>query len=898
MAVTDEKPKEATAKNVKGKDTKGKEEEPELSEEDIELKKNLELMIERVGEADPGVQKLALQSMISEIRSSTASMTSVPKPLKFLNTHIDQLAARCEELPVGENRSLLADIVSVLATTVAAKEGDRRALKFRLLGSHEQIGVWGHEYLRHLAGEISEEFNVRQDAGQPTEELLHLVAQIVPYHMTHNAEPEAVDLLLEVERLDDLVQHVDDKNYSRTCLYLGSCCTYLPEPDDQKVLEVAHAIYSKMGKWHDALRVALRLNRRELVEATFASCADPLEKKQLCYLLARQGFALKLDEGPAAVEDEDLREALQQILSNSKLSEHFLALARDLDVMEPKQPEDVYKSHLVNGRGPTGAAATDSARQNLASTFVNAFVNAGFGQDKLVTVSSEASTSGGNGNASTHWIFKNRDHGKTSATASIGMITMWDVEGGLPQIDKYLYSTDNYVVAGALLAIGILNACVQNENDPAFALISDYVTNPDPAIRIGAVLGLGLAYAGTNREEVEDLLVPLVTDTDTNMEVSGFAALALGLVFTSTCKEDIVMAILQALMCRSEADLQTPFAKYLCLALGLLFLGKQDVVEATLEVSKTLNEHISSFCQVTLESLAYAGTGDVLKIQQLLAMCGEHIEADESSSWKTMHQGPAVIGLALIAMAEPLGAQMAGRSLEHMLQYSDPSVRRAVPLAIAMLNISSPDMLAMDTLGRLSHDADSEVAQNAVLALGLVGAGTNNARLAGMLRNLSSYHHKDPVLLYLVRVAQGLVHMGKGLMTISPYHTERQLLSGVALSGILMVVFSCLDMKATITGKHHYILYSLATAMKPRMLLTLDEEGKLLPVSARIGQAVDVVAQAGRPKTITGFQTHTTPVLMSVGERAELATEKYTALSPVLEGQVILRPNPDYVEVE
>lgn len=35
---------------------------------------------------------------------------------------------------------------------------------------------------------------------------------------------------------------------------------------------------------------------------------------------------------------------------------------------------------------------------------------------------------------------------------------------------------------------------------------------------------------------------------------------------------------------RSEADLQTPFAKYLCLALGMLFLGKQDLVEATMEV--------------------------------------------------------------------------------------------------------------------------------------------------------------------------------------------------------------------------------------------------------------------------------------------------------------------------
>ena len=54
--------------------------------------------------------------------------------------------------------------------------------------------------------------------------------------------------------------------------------------------------------------------------------------------------------------------------------------------------------------------------------------------------------------------------------------------------------------------------------------------------------------------------------------------------------------------------------------------------------------------------------------------------------------------------------------------------------------------------------------------------------------------------------------------------------------------------------------------------------------------------QAGRPKTITGFQTHTTPVLLSVGDRAELATNKYIPLSSVLEGIVILRENPNYVE--
>jgi len=162
---------------------------------------------------------------------------------------------------------------------------------------------------------------------------------------------------------------------------------------------------------------------------------------------------------------------------------------------------------------------------------------------------------------------------------------------------------------------------------------------------------------------------------------------------------------------------------------------------------------------------------------------------------------------------------------------------------------------------------------------------------------LSSYYYKDHSTLFLVRIAQGLVYMGKGLMTINPYHTDRQLLSSIALSGILCVLTACMDLKETIGGRHHYILYYLATAMKPRYLLTVDKDGKLLPVSVRVGQAVDTVAQAGRPKTITGFQTHNTPVLLAVGERAELATDEYVHLSPILEGIVILEPNPDYVDM-
>lgn len=53
----------------------------------------------------------------------------------------------------------------------------------------------------------------------------------------------------------------------------------------------------------------------------------------------------------------------------------------------------------VTGFGGSGSQV-DSARMNLASSFVNGFVNAAFGQDKLLT---------DDGNK---WLYKNKDHGK------------------------------------------------------------------------------------------------------------------------------------------------------------------------------------------------------------------------------------------------------------------------------------------------------------------------------------------------------------------------------------------------------------------------------------------------------------------------------------------------------
>ncbi|GJN39263.1 hypothetical protein PR202_gb28369 [Eleusine coracana subsp. coracana] len=328
---------------VKGKGKKKDEKkDDDLSEEDQALKEKLELYVVRAQDSDPGVQKLALESMRQEIRTATSSMTSVPKPLKFLRPHYGTLKSYFETMPDSDLKKYMADILSVLALTMSV-EGERESLKYRMMGSEGDIGSWGHEYVRNLAGEIAQEFQRLQDDDVPMDKsLMELVQQIVSFHMKHNAEPEAVDLLMEVENLDLLVEHVDATNYKRTCLYLTSSSKYLPAPDDMLALKIAYEIYLKFGDLASALRIALLLdNKLQYVKQVYTATDDLLLKKQFSYIVARHGLSMDIDDEITA--DENDKEVLQEIVYNTKLSEGYLTLARDIEVMEPKSPEDIYK---------------------------------------------------------------------------------------------------------------------------------------------------------------------------------------------------------------------------------------------------------------------------------------------------------------------------------------------------------------------------------------------------------------------------------------------------------------------------------------------------------------------------------------------------------------------------
>ena len=83
----------------------------------------------------------------------------------------------------------------------------------------DEIGNWGHEYVRHLALEIGEEYQIIVEKEGSTDDIMKLALQIVPFFLKHNAEADAVDLLLELEAIEKLPPFVDLRLCSRLLVY-------------------------------------------------------------------------------------------------------------------------------------------------------------------------------------------------------------------------------------------------------------------------------------------------------------------------------------------------------------------------------------------------------------------------------------------------------------------------------------------------------------------------------------------------------------------------------------------------------------------------------------------------------------------------------------------------------
>lgn len=68
-----------------------------------------------------------------EIRESTSSMTSVPKPLKFLRAHYPGMKEFFEEMMDSEHKKGFSEVLSVLGMTMAGCDTCRFSVQHRVV---------------------------------------------------------------------------------------------------------------------------------------------------------------------------------------------------------------------------------------------------------------------------------------------------------------------------------------------------------------------------------------------------------------------------------------------------------------------------------------------------------------------------------------------------------------------------------------------------------------------------------------------------------------------------------------------------------------------------------------------------------------------------------------------
>jgi 26S proteasome regulatory subunit N1 len=120
-----------------------------------------------------------------------------------------------------------------------------------------------------------EEAPAKVEVTGTVEDLRALAKECAVFLIGHNAEPDAVDLLEELEIVDEVAQLVDDNTYNRVCQYMIRCVNLLPPPDDISFLRTAHTIYVQHHKFPEALALAIRLGDPDLIREDFNGAGNP-----------------------------------------------------------------------------------------------------------------------------------------------------------------------------------------------------------------------------------------------------------------------------------------------------------------------------------------------------------------------------------------------------------------------------------------------------------------------------------------------------------------------------------------------------------------------------------------------------------------------------------------------
>lgn len=262
----------------------------DLSPEDQLLKEKIAELVGKVCDLNqaPEVTLESLAALTVEVQKSTRLRTAIPKAMKFLKEHYSSLEEAFAKLNPSPRQKHFADFLSLICNSLKEKY-QNDCLRYLQQGTLQMdLESLGEEYILTLSGDLANEYLNLLEEGRSPAQIHALTQQILPVMFRTGNEINVVDLLLEVDRLDLLQEHVTEDNFKRVFNYLVASVNYTADNVEyEAIMETLFKVAMHLGKLASALRVAIRWNSKEKILEVMAHCSDAPLRKQFCFMLGR-----------------------------------------------------------------------------------------------------------------------------------------------------------------------------------------------------------------------------------------------------------------------------------------------------------------------------------------------------------------------------------------------------------------------------------------------------------------------------------------------------------------------------------------------------------------------------------------------------------------------------------
>ncbi|KAG0441963.1 26S proteasome regulatory subunit RPN1 [Dictyocoela muelleri] len=813
----------------------------------------------------------------------------------------------------NDNKKLLSDILSVLYVCSNGTE----SLSYRLKGGVLDLDCWGIAYIRKICNDILDVYCLKMNAKNNythyknislvDQNVLKLCRECVKFLVDHNSECDAIDFLVEIGKVEEIVNYVKTHNYKRIVLYLEGLSKFI------NMMEVLLAVHRLMNNQIDFLLCLINLNRIDEALAEYKKLTGGM-KKQAAFIMAKFNIF---------VEDEELKD----IFLNNYLSPFFVHIRADMEIDTFQNMECEIKTLIPSIEVDTKTSQYTSIGTGLIN----------YGSENQVIFSEKSDRS--------EFV---------AIFAANGLLSAFNSEKCLEKLNNLIFGTEIYKKTGSLLAYAISCSQVIDLNQTALALLAENLDTKCVFAKAATILGIQLIYSGTknkkDREAVKDILIECA-DSE-SIEICGMACFALGSIFVGTGDLKLVDMMLNTLN-DHVTEFGSAFYKLISLGLALLFFKNKNI-DTVISTLKGFKNSAAKYTEILIQGMSLVESGNTDFIEKLIGTVfainpiesesedlpieikgnienpndTEHLnetkkdvgnlteienltkdkkkcKTDSSNEDLEYELNPdlnlsdfmamskeidlndlknfesefeieeyetksieaiSLLSITLISLCSGNTRKMCARLINAAACTESDEIKSVIPLCMALLYSSNPNVEIIDTLVKNLNSSNLDVVIKTILSLGIIGAGTNNSKIIDVLINHMKYQNRCPKSSIAVTMAISLIKLGKGTLSLNPY--SYKILNPKLFIGLFSTILLMMD--DNILFNYPFLWYSLSAAINSKVLIAVDENLNPVNVDVKVGSPVEIVGLAGEQKKLSGVQVFQSPAVIGVSEEAEI----------------------------